>query len=655
MKPVRPEAMARRPIRLGFKTSIIGLFVGIVLIIGLTLVYLSFERISAVTDSAASQFIGKVAESSADRIGSQLKLVRDNLEILNALPPIQSAEIENNPRLYALLAAMVKGNDQLFSLYVGYDDGSFIEMDDIDGSGRDARARLEAPEHAAFRLVVISRSDPAQIKSRRLFLSDKLETIRELPGPLDYDPRERPWYKDAERRDGSWLTGPYVFFATGKQGYTVQTPLKQGRGGVIAGDLLMDATEEVLKREKLTASGTAFLFDDDDRILAHPRMSEMLGREVSGTIPRLRETDMAGVLKAIRASRADGISQQFFTDPAGRRYAAAFQKIPQSGPANLRVAVVAPVDEFFANILSERGRLFGATLGFVAAMVPIVFLIGSILSRSLRALAQETDRIQKFEPAIGPPVHSAIREIDELSHSVSTMRTLVQTFSNFVPKRLVEQLVETGDAMKLGGSRREVTVLFTDVVNFTGITENRDPTQVMLYTSRYFAALSEAVMANKGTVDKFIGDAVMAIWNAPIEDGDHVANACAAVLACIEANRDINAAFEREGWPAYHTRFGLHVGDVVVGNIGSADRMNYTVLGATVNLAARLESLNKNYQTTALVSEAVKRRVEPRFAFRAVDRIKPKGFAAEFQVYELIGTKVDAMENGLNEKVELQR
>jgi adenylate cyclase len=114
-----------------------------------------------------------------------------------------------------------------------------------------------------------------------------------------------------------------------------------------------------------------------------------------------------------------------------------------------------------------------------------------------------------------------------------------------------------------------VTVLFTDVVNFTGMTENRDPAQVMQYTSRYFAALSEAIMANKGTVDKFIGDAVMAIWNAPIEDDDHVANACAAVLACIEANRELNAEFEREGWPAYNTRFGLHVGDVVVGNIGS--------------------------------------------------------------------------------------
>ena len=577
--------------------------------------------------------------------------MRDNLEILNALPPIQSAEIDNNPLLYALLAAMVKNNVQLFSLYVGYDDGSFIEMDDIGGTGRNSRARLEAPEHAAFRLVLISRSG-ASVKSRRIFLSDKLETVRELPGPLDYDPRERPWYKDAERRDGSWLTGPYVFFATGKQGYTVQSVLKQGRGGVIAGDMLMDAAQEVLKREKLTASGTAFLFDDDDRILAHPLMSELLGREVSGTIPRLRETDMAGVLKAIRASRASGVSEQFFADPAGRLYAAAFQKIPDAGPSNLRVAVVAPVDEFFADILSERRRLFFATLGFVAAMVPIVFFIGSMLSKSLRTLAEETDRIQKFEPAVAPPVHSAIREIDDLGRSVSTMRTLVQTFSNFVPKRLVQQLVETGHAMTLGGVRREATILFTDVVNFTGITENRDPTQVMLYTSRYFAALSEAIMANKGTVDKFIGDAVMAIWNAPIEDDDHVANACAAVLACIEANRELNAAFEREGWPVYNTRFGLHVGDVVVGNIGSPDRMNYTVLGATVNLAARLESLNKNYETTALASEAVKQRVESRFVFRSVGRIKPKGFAAEFQVYELVGARSDSGESGLNEKIE---
>ena len=219
-------------------------------------------------------------------------------------------------------------------------------------------------------MVIISKSDPARVTSRRLFLSETLETVSELPGPLDYDPRERPWYKDADRRDGSSLTGPYVFFATGKHGYTVQRPLDLGKGGVVGGDLLLDVTQELLKRERLTPSGMAFLFDDEDRILAHPRMSELLGREEPGTLPRLREADMAGVRGAIRAWQANEVAQPFFRDPAGRHYAAAFQTIPRSGTAGLRLAVVAPVDEFFASILSERGRLFAAALAFVAAMVP---------------------------------------------------------------------------------------------------------------------------------------------------------------------------------------------------------------------------------------------------------------------------------------------
>jgi adenylate cyclase len=336
------------------------------------------------------------------------------------------------------------------------------------------------------------------------------------------------------------------------------------------------------------------------------------------------------------------VAQQFFRDSNGRIYAAAFHPIALAGAANLNLGLFAPVDEFYAQIEGDRRRLFVVAIAFVLAVLPIAFALGSMLSGSLRELARETDNIQKFRFTNSAQLHSPIREIDELGRSVSTMRTLIRTFSNFVPKRLVQQLVETGNAMTLGGTRREVTILFTDVANFTGITEHRDPARVMQFTSRYFAVMSEAIMANKGTVDKFIGDAVMAIWNAPIEDDDHVTNACAAVLACIEANRELNAEFEREGWPAYHTRFGVHVGDVVVGNIGSSDRMNYTVLGAAVNLAARLESLNKQYQTTALVSEAVKQRVEPRFVFRSVDRIKPKGFAAEAQVYELVGARAES-------------
>jgi adenylate cyclase len=305
-----------------------------------------------------------------------------------------------------------------------------------------------------------------------------------------------------------------------------------------------------------------------------------------------------------------------------------------------------PSTSFFAGILSERGRLFVATLGFVAAMVPIVFFIGSMLSRSLRALAEETDRIQRFEPAIAPPVRSVIREIDELGQSVSTMRTVTQTFSHFVPRRLVERLIETGTPLQLGGTRREVTLMFSDVVNFTEITEKADPTRVMQYTSRYFAAMSQEIMSRSGTVDKFIGDAVMAMWNAPADDPDHAANACAAALAFQRANARLNAEFDREGWPAYRTRIGLHTGEAVVGNIGAEDRMNYTALGATVNLAARLEGLNKIYGTSILVGSSLKERVGDRFFFRSVDCISPKGFAEAFEIFELRcePTEIDAVE-----------
>ena len=296
---------------------------------------------------------------------------------------------------------------------------------------------------------------------------------------------------------------------------------------------------------------------------------------------------------------------------------------------------MAPLDEFFATVLAQRQFLFLITLAFVAAALPPVFWLGSMLSRSIRAIATETDRIQRFEPGDATARHSIIQEIDDLGRSVLTMRKVVETFSSFVPKRLVQQLIETGTPLTLGGVRREVTILFTDVTDFTAITERADPERVMLYTSNYFAVLSQAIMTTKGTIDKFIGDAVMAIWNAPAADADHVINGCTAILACLAATKGLNEQFEREQWPPYKTRFGMHVGNVVVGNIGSADRMNYTVLGASVNLAARIEALNNIYGTTALVSEPIKQRAEAYFLFRSVDRISLKGFEEKFPIFEL--------------------
>jgi adenylate cyclase len=628
-----------QPIRIGFRTSIIAVFVAAVLFVGLTLVYLSFERVSQITRTAASSFIEKVAQLGANHIDEQFKNVRDGLEILAGLPSIQEAEIEDNSRLYGLMASMLRNNPQLFNLYVGYEDGSFLEMDVIDRAKPSFRSSLNVDQDAAFRLVVISHTAAEAPVTH--FLSENLIDVADVPGPTTYDPRKRQWYVDALKNDNSLLTGPYIFYASSEPGYTLRMQLKEGRRGVIAGDILLNRLEDILSQQRLGKSGLTFLFNDADRIVGHPEMSRLMNDmpERGDDLPNIDAINLPGLASAIRSWRRDGPAQQFFEDATGRTYVAAFHRIETAGNAGIRLAVIAPLDEFFSKIIAERRTLFALAVGFVAAMLPLAFWLGSILAKSLRALARQTDEIQRFQLADRPPLKSVINELDELGRSVFTMRTVIRSFASFIPRPIVQQLIQSGTALELGGTRREITVLFTDVANFTAKTEKADPSDVMIYTSRYFAMLSEAIMNHQGTIDKFIGDAVMAFWNAPADDPDHVIHACRAVLDCLQRTADLNNSFQRDGWPAYVTRFGLHVGDAVVGNIGSYDRMNYTALGATINLAARLEGLNKNYGTQVLVSAAVKARAEADFFFRCVDQIKPKGFAEAVAIYELLGER----------------
>ncbi|WP_246701511.1 cache domain-containing protein [Rhodopseudomonas sp. BR0G17] len=470
-------AVRGRQFCIGFRTSIVAVFVAAVLAVGLTLVFLSFERVTQITRSAASGFIEKVAQLGAEHIDEQFKNVRDSLEILADLPSIQTASIKDNPRLNSLLAAMLRNNEQLFNLYVGYEDGSFLEMDVIDRAGPSFRADLKADENAVFRLALIARGDGSATKT--VYLSQNLIQIVENSGPVDYDPRQRPWYVDAVRNDGTLLTGPYVFHASGEPGYTLRRPLREGRRGVIAGDILLNRFEQMLVQQKLGKTGVAFLFDDAGRIVGHPQMRRLMA-ETAGRVeglPGMAAAGLPGLSSAITAWRTGGLAQQFFDDAGGRTYVAGFHRIETAGAANIRLAVVAPLDEFYARIIAERRTLFALALAFVAASLPVAFWLGSLMARPLRKLAAETDEIQRFQIADRPRIHSMIAEIEELGRSVFTMRSVVRSFSSFIPKQIVRQLIEAESSLTLGGSRREITVLFTDVADFTAKTERADPSR----------------------------------------------------------------------------------------------------------------------------------------------------------------------------------
>jgi adenylate cyclase len=182
-------------------------------------------------------------------------------------------------------------------------------------------------------------------------------------------------------------------------------------------------------------------------------------------------------------------------------------------------------------------------------------------------------------------------------------------------------------------------LMFTDIEGFTTHAESLPPARLAEALGRYLEAATRAVEETGGTVDKYIGDALMVIWNAPTPVADHAHAACRAALACARATADVAASawWRAEGLPAWRTRFGLHTARVLVGHFGAPDRLSYTAMGDGVNLAARLEGLNKAYGTTILASEDVRAQVGNAFVFRLVDRVAVKGKSRGVDVHELLG------------------
>ena len=343
----------KRAFSVGFQTSIITVFVGVVLLVGLDAGLSQLRTRHRDHEDGGLSFTEKVVQLGADHVDEQFKNVRDNLEILSGLPAIQEADIDDNSRLYGLMAAMLRNNPQLFNLYVGYEDGSFIEMDVIDRAKPAFRAGLNVDKDAAFRLVLISRTAGAAPVTQ--YLSENLIQVAQDAGPGSYDPRQRPWYVEAFKNDKTLLTGPYVFYATGEPGYTLRTPLKEGRRGVVAGDILLNRFEDMLAQQKLGPSGLAFLFDDSERIVGHPEMSRLMAE-----IP-----ERGDELPKIGAHQASGADAGGHPVLAGRRRRPAilrrsrpggpmsrpFTRIETAGSANIRLGVIAPLDEFYAQII----------------------------------------------------------------------------------------------------------------------------------------------------------------------------------------------------------------------------------------------------------------------------------------------------------------
>jgi adenylate cyclase len=270
----------------------------------------------------------------------------------------------------------------------------------------------------------------------------------------------------------------------------------------------------------------------------------------------------------------------------------------------------------------------------------IVLIASRRLAMPLRRAADDIRRIMKFEFGHARRRESRVAEVRELSRAIETLELALSNFMRYVPTALVRGIIGRKFSSELGGIRQPVTVLFTDVFGFTTMAESLDPEEVMAKTSRYFSEIGAELIRSGATIDKYIGDSVMAFWNAPEQREDHAALACLGALRASRRLDRLNAEFLAEGGGEMRTRFGIHTGEAVVGNVGSVDRINYTALGHTVNMASRFEKLNKRYGTTILVSEDMRAAAGNAFVFRFVDRAVPEGAHMAMSLYELVGADI---------------
>jgi len=215
-------------------------------------------------------------------------------------------------------------------------------------------------------------------------------------------------------------------------------------------------------------------------------------------------------------------------------------------------------------------------------------------------------------------------------------KELKNAFGHYVSPEVVAEIIKNPDALKLGGDKRAITVFFADIQNFTNWSEGAQPEALVAQLNEYFSALSEVIMRNGGTVDKFEGDAIMAFWGAPLPIENHAELTCRAAIEARTRLAELNKKWLTEGRQEIHFRIGINTGEAVVGNLGSQDRFDYTAIGDNVNLAARLESANKFYSTTIMISENTHGVVSDKFAIRRLDRIRVKGKDKPIDIFELI-------------------
>jgi adenylate cyclase len=355
---------------------------------------------------------------------------------------------------------------------------------------------------------------------------------------------------------------------------------------VFTADFFHDDISHFLATMTIGRTGRAFVLSRDGAIVAGPPgpIAGQLDPPLQAALALL-PNGLAGL------SVGSPFSLQFEHGRIG--YAAAFQAFTIAGGTEWVTAIVMPDDEFLGVVYGNLRSAAGIGLLAVLAAVALGSVVAYRIAAPLRVLAEDLEQAGQFKFSSRPPRASHVREVATLASSAETMKASLRSFGHYVPTEIVQDLLASGREARLGGETRCLTIHFSDVQGFVKIGEGVDPARLVRDLSEYLRIMADTLREHRGTVDKFLGDGILAFFNAPTDVPDHAALACRAAVRAQERLHELRPLWTAEGRPPFRARIGLHTGEVLVGNIGTPDRFEYTVIGDAVNAASRLTELAK--------------------------------------------------------------
>ena len=605
----------------------------------ISFVYLFNERTATTTSRDLIERFKLEASLSVNELIHPMRLLVHSAAALGQADP----HFFTSDGAWNYLKSLVSPQPSSVSAYVGLQDGSFRQVRRLSAGSQIHETVITPDMRFGLRTSTIE-----QALERYTFVDDSFNPLSQSSARTDYDPRKRPWYIEAASKKKLILTDPYIFSTTGLPGLTIAAPFfgPKGLAGVVATDISLETISQFLAAHTVSKQSISVIYDASGYVIASSIAGDNYRRNNNrielNTLSSL-STNLPALAIVMRGNKDDPLLA-FQHPETGQEYVAVFSSTQTEFDKSWTILSITPMEDFRRDFSRTNKVIFYFGLFLIIAQVVLIYIYARKIASPLELVTSSILNLINFKPSQTSHVETSIYELAALSSAVRKLAATIAAFTSYIPRDLVNDLLSTGKPIEIGGESRYLTILFTDLKDFSTLAESTPSRDLLRRVSSYFELVTQAIKEENGTVDKFIGDAVMAFWGAPLLDESHAYHACVAAIKAQRRMEGLNKKLIAEGKPPLHVRVGIHSDAVLVGNIGSEERLSYTVMGDGVNIASRLEGVNKEYGTQICASHAVFREAGERLWMRPIDKISVKGRTSELVIYEVFGTREGTVE-----------